>query len=290
MIWGRFGVDREWTRLRSVLLHRPGPEVAVEEPDAAQMLAPVDWERAAREHDALAEAYRALGVRVEYVGPGAPPRPNQLFVADLLFMTPEGAVLARPASTVRAGEEVEVQRALARLAIPVLGAVGGAETFEGADAQWLDPGTVLVGVGFRTSEGAARRLTSLLEPLAVRVVPLAMRPGAMHLMGCLRLLDRDLAAVWPGREPDGLVELLESRGFSVIRPGDAEELEAMAMNVVPVGPRRVVMPACRPRTRRLFERHGVECIEVPVDELVKAAGGIACMTGVLERETAAGAG
>jgi len=43
-----------------------------------------------------------------------------MFVSDLMFMTPEGAVLARPASTVRAGEERWVARRLAELGVPIL--------------------------------------------------------------------------------------------------------------------------------------------------------------------------
>jgi len=55
-LWARCGLRDEWGRLRAVLLHRPGPELAVPDPDAAQLLAPVDPARAAAEHDALAQA------------------------------------------------------------------------------------------------------------------------------------------------------------------------------------------------------------------------------------------
>ena len=64
MLWGRCGLRDEWGPLRAVLLHRPGPELAVPDPDAAQLLAPVDPSRAAAEHVALAEAYREEGVLV----------------------------------------------------------------------------------------------------------------------------------------------------------------------------------------------------------------------------------
>ncbi|MGH7358034.1 MAG: dimethylarginine dimethylaminohydrolase family protein, partial [Candidatus Rokuibacteriota bacterium] len=38
-LWGRCGQQDEWGRLRTVLLHRPGAELAVPDPDAAQQLA-----------------------------------------------------------------------------------------------------------------------------------------------------------------------------------------------------------------------------------------------------------
>jgi hypothetical protein len=37
----------------------------------------------------------------------------------------------------------------------------------------------------------------------------------------------------------------------------------------------------------MFVAAGIECIPVPVDELVKAAGAIGCLTGILLRDPAA---
>jgi len=110
-IWAACGQDSEWKPLKGVLLHRPGPEILLaDEPNAVQMLAPVDLARLQAQHDALAQAYCDAGVSVFYVEPDETPPPNLMFVADLLFMTPEGAILARPASRVRAGEERFIAR------------------------------------------------------------------------------------------------------------------------------------------------------------------------------------
>ena len=101
-IWGECGVMSEWSTLQAVLLHRPGAELeASSDPNAVQMLAPVDVGRAQAHHDLLADAYRQAGVVVRYVEPDQVSPPNLMFVADLMFMTPEGAILGRPASTVR---------------------------------------------------------------------------------------------------------------------------------------------------------------------------------------------
>ena len=92
------------------------------------------------QHDDLADAYRANGVQVVYVDPGHLPPPNQMFCADLFVMTPSGAIVGRPASTVRAGEERWIARRLADCGVPILRSVGGRGTFEGADLCWLAPG------------------------------------------------------------------------------------------------------------------------------------------------------
>ena len=129
-LWASCGLESEFAPLLQVLLHPPGPELAQsDDPDAAQLLARPDWERARRQHDAIAQAYRAAGVTVHYVQPDAPPSPNLIFCADLFWMTPEGAVLARPASTVRAGEERWIARRLTDLGVPILRTLTDTATF-----------------------------------------------------------------------------------------------------------------------------------------------------------------
>ncbi len=285
-VWARCGVACEWAPLRQVLLHRPGPELAAAaaDPDALQMLAPPDPARAAAQHDGLAAAYRAAGVVVHLMTPPAPPPPNLMFMADLLFMTPEGAILGRPASTVRAGEERLAAARLADLGVPILGSVHGSGHFEGADALWLDPGTVLLARGRRTNAEGARQVAGLLAELDAATVVVDLPPASMHLMGVLRLLDHDLALAWPGRAPEPAVAALAERGFTVLQgPNLGEAVRGFALNLVPLGPRRVLMPAGNPHTRAVLESAGVACREVAVDELAKAAGAVACLTGVLER-------
>lgn len=275
----------EWAPLRSVLLHRPGGELeGTADADAALMIETPDLERARRQHDAIAAAYRESGVEVHYLEPAALPPPNQMFVADLMFMTPEGAIVGRPASTVRAGEERWVARRLADLGIPILRTVGGRGTFEGADAAWLDPRTVLLAHGLRTNAEGAAQVAATLREIGVEAIVTELPLGTMHLMGQLRFLDRDLAAVWPGRIGYGAVEALRQRGFSVLHfPDEQEALRGQANNFVTLAPRRILMAAGNPRTQGYYERAGVECPTVEVDELLKAAGGIGCLTGVLER-------
>jgi N-dimethylarginine dimethylaminohydrolase len=286
-LWGPWGVASEWMVLRAVLLHRPGPEIEAvpEDPNAVQMLEPIDIERVRREHDALAEAYRSEGVAVHYLEPVTTPPPNTMFMCDLLFMTPEGAVLARPASTVRAGEEMHVARRLADLEIPILRSVRGGGVFEGADALWVDERTVLLTTGLRTNDEGAAQVQALLEEMGVEVVRVDLPYGTMHLLGQVNFADRNLAVVWPGRVPHKAVRLLRARGFEVLwLPDEVEAREGMALNFVTLAPRRVLMPAGCPRTRALYRAAGIECVEVEIGELRKAAGGMGCLTGVLNRE------
>ncbi len=290
-IWADCGVGDEWSTLRAVLLHRPGPElVSANDPDAVQMLAPIDLGKAQAEHDAIAQAYRDHGVQVHLVAPDevapeGPPPPNQMFVADLMFMTPEGAVLARPASTVRAGEERRVARRLADLGIPILRSLRGTATFEGADAAWLDPETVLIGRGLRTNAEGVAQVGALLEEMGVTVIVVDLPFGTMHMMGTLRLPDHDLAVGFPRRVPFAAVEALRARGFEVVfLPDEAEAEHGSALNFVTLAPRKILMVDGNPVTRTFLEAHGVDCVSVPAAELRKAAGAVGCLTGVLWRD------
>jgi len=202
-----------------------------------------------------------------------------------MFMTPEGAILGRPASTVRAGEERFVARQLAELSIPILRSVRGRGTFEGADAAWIDPQTVLLATGLRTNAKGAAQVAGLLREMGAGVLHIGLPYGTMHLMGQLRFAGRDLAIGWPGRVPYAAVEALQARGYTVLfLPDEREAVHGMALNFVTLGPRRILMAAGNPITQAFYEAAGITCHTVEVDELIKAAGGIGCLTGILERE------
>ncbi|MEM9763311.1 MAG: arginine deiminase family protein [Pseudomonadota bacterium] len=290
--WAACGVENEWAPLRAVLLSPPGPALgqAAAAPDAHQLLAPVDLARAVEEHAGLEALYRAEGVSVIAV-PGSGTHPNQMFAADLFAMTPEGAILARPASEVRAGEEVAVAAALAAARVPILGTLTGHATFEGADLMWLDPEAVLIGRGLRTNSTAIAQIERMLGEIGVSVLSVDMPWGVMHLMGMLRILAPDLAIAWPRRTPHAAVAALMARGVEVVfPPRDLPEAASnTGFNVVTLAPRRIAMPwveggAGLLAMRRFYEAAGVEVLLAPMGELRKAAGAVGCLTGIVARE------
>ena len=44
------------------------------------------------------------------------------------------------------------------------------------------------------------------------------------------------------------------------------------------------MPTGAPRQKAIFEDAGITCVEIDVSELIKAGGGIHCMTAFLKRD------
>jgi len=287
-LWADHAIDSEWRRLEAVLIHRPGNELgAAADPSSVQMLAPLDPAAAAGEHDAMTAAYEAAGVVVHRVDPALPPPPNLMFCADLFVMTPAGAILARPASTVRAGEERWIARRLGDLGVPILRTLTGTATFEGADLMWLDETTALVGRGPRTNQEGIDQIATTLSELGYSVVDVDLPYGAMHLMGLLRIVDADLAIAWRRRTPHAAVAALRDRGYSVEFPPFEENPDHYrAINFVTLGPRRILMPDGVEGIRSGYEEMGLEVITTPTVELSKAAGNTGCLTGVLSRQRA----
>ena len=281
------GIDSEWRPLKSVLVHSPGEELdaSQSDPDAAQMLAPIDLGRAREEHAAMVESYRAQGVEVNFVEPDKPCPPNQMFCADLFVMTPQGAILARPASTVRAGEERWVASRLSSLGIPILKTLTGRAVFEGADLMWLDSHSAMISRGPRTNAEAIEQIENLLEELDIDLLSVDIPFGTMHFMGMLRFADHDLAIAWPRRVPHEAVMALRDHGYQVLFPPFTDDQDSYrGINFVTLGPRKILMVEGLPEFQSWFEQAGIECLTTPTDELSRAAGNVGCLTGILSRE------
>ncbi len=285
--WGDWGVASEIDRLRAVLLRRPGSELdAVTDFDAMQMRSDLIPDIVRAQHDALADAYRSHGVEVHFMETGQIDKPNAMFVRDLMLMTPEGAIVTRPASTVRAGEERLVAAALAQIGVPILMSVHGSGTFEGADVTWIDRESCILAEGLRTNEEGANQVERMLREIGVRqVIRVGLPHGAMHLDGLLAIIDRDLAAIWPRRTPFKIVDALRKRGFRFIEVTDEREAQdSLPMNFVALAPGVILMPQGGVHMREQYEAAGVRCHTIDIGECIKAGGGIHCMTGFLKRD------
>src|SRR5262245_11020954 len=225
--WGDWGSSSECGKLHAVLLHRPGPELDnIEDFDAVQMRDDLLPDVARSQHDDLVDAYRANGVDVYFVERTRQDKPNQMFIRDLMLMTPEGAIVTRPASTVRAGEERFVAEALGRLGVPILMTVHGSATFEGADVSWVNRDLCFLAEGLRTNEEGANQVERMLLEIGVKeVVRVGLPYGAMHLDGLLNFPDRNVAVVYPKRTPYKIIQTLQRHDFRLIDVEDGEEAQ-----------------------------------------------------------------
>ncbi len=284
-VWGSFGARSGSATLSSVLLTWPGDELAYAgEPSDWLMTERPDLASMRQEATSIADFYASRGVSVHWLRPRQPAPPNLVFACDLFFMTPEGAVLARMAAEQRAGEERLAAEALSAAGIPILLTPTGSATFEGADAVWLAPTVVLIGVGRRTNDEGYRAVRRVLAGQGVGASAVEVPAHVQHLLGAVNVVDRDLAVTW--RAPRDLAAVLDANGIATLDFADDDEVvDGRALNFVTLAPREIVMPAGTPRTQRRLEAAGVRCHTLEIRQYLRAAGGLGCLTGVIGRRT-----
>ncbi|MFE0420252.1 dimethylarginine dimethylaminohydrolase family protein [Streptomyces tendae] len=283
-VWARCGGRSEASELRAVMLAEPPESLRCLDPRAALMRSPVDLDRLRDQYEMLTGTLRRMDVTVWTAETGAHAPPNVIFMRDLFFMTPRGAVVGRMASAQRAGEERYAARALAVAGIPIVATITGHATFEGADALWLDEGTVVVGFGRRTNRAGVGALRRVLAQDGVRVIEVPLGPMVQHLLGTLMILDEKLAAVRSSAAGAELRAVLRGYGYQLIElPDDDDMLDRRGMNLLTLGPRRVLIPAGASGIRRRLEAAGVTAEEVEVREYLNADGALGCLTGIVHR-------
>lgn len=284
--WGDWGCASEVAPLQAVMLRRPGAEIEhVRDAALWRWLDVMDPATARAQHDALADAYRANGTRVVLVDEMRPDRPNALFMRDSVFMTPEGAIIARHAMPFRRGEERFAAATLARHGVPIVRTITGTGVFEGACAMWVDRHTVILGTGVRCNAEGARQVSETLRAMGVsEILPFQIPYGHAHVDGLMNMLDHNLCMVFPWQVPHDVVMALRRRGYEVLEAPSVDEVkQSMGMNWVALEPRKILFPKGNPRTRELLESKDVQIVELDVSELQKGWGAIHCMSVFLKR-------
>jgi N-dimethylarginine dimethylaminohydrolase len=288
IVWHSCGSNSESDRLRQVVLAWPDQVFPAGDPNDSLMLAWPDQTRLQKQAAAIGAFYASQDVAVHWVRSTTAP-PNVIFQRDLFFMTPEGAILARPGAAPRAAEVRWTAATLAQAGVPILGMPRGTALLEGADVLWVRPDLVLVGIGQRTNAEGAAFVASILRDLDVRVIPVALPPGVQHLLGVVNFLDRDLAAVRADKITEPLLTVLRDAAIeTLVCAAGPDVADKLGMNFVTLSPRRIVMPKGAPAVRAVLTAAGMEVHELDVGEYVKAAGGLACLTGILQRGSESG--
>jgi N-dimethylarginine dimethylaminohydrolase len=284
-----FGCQSMFEPLKRVLVRRPDEAFAVDDPAAWHYSSRPDLAVARAEHDALTALLRRAGAEVCEHSEPLPGMADSIFVRDPVLICDQGAIILSLEKKLRRGEEAAVEKALVGLGVPVHARLSGSARAEGGDLCWLDPSTLVAGVGFRTNRAGVEQLRAALEPLSIEVIgadlPYFKGPETcLHLMSVLSPVGRDLAVVYPPLLPVAVWKALSERGYTVVEVPD-EELETMGPNVLALAPGLCLMLEGNPTTRRRLERAGCEVWTYRGNELsLKAEGGVTCLTQPILRE------
>ena len=200
-------------------------------------------------------------------------------------MTPEGAIVTRPAMEVRRGEERYMAKALAELGVPIIRTICGDATFEGAMGLWIDRHTVVLASGVRTNRSGYDMVEYELRRMGVTdIIHMQIPYGHAHIDGLLNMASHDIALIHASQVPYDVCDALKKKGIKLLEcPSRVEAKETFAINFVAIEPGVIVMPAGNPRSHELLEKNGIKIIPVEYDEVMKGYGAIHCCTAFLKR-------
>jgi len=251
-----------------------------------------DFAIAQAQHDALCRELEHVGAEVMELPPAADFSLDVVYTHDASLTTEYGLIAMRPGKPNRVSEGQHHVAFGQKMAIPTLAKIVEPGTTEAGDIVWLDSKTLLVGHGYRTNAAGIAQLRDLLAPKGVHVISAPLPYGAgpsecLHLMSLISLLDERTALVdlpWLAVET---VELLKSRGFTLIEV-EYSERETLACNVLALGGKRLLALEENRKTNGRLLQAGFDVRTFPGSELcINGSGGPTCLTRPLMRSSSA---
>jgi len=228
-----------------------------------------DLDRATMQWERLRDTFLALGAEVELETP-SPGLPDQVFSANAGFVLGDRAVSATFAHPERQGEEPIHERWFADEGLLTM----RCDTpLEGAGDLCGAGSALLGGFGVRSD---LRALPQAAAWLGVDVLPVEMvDPWLYHLDLIVAPLGGGAALVAPhGLSAAGARTVLDA--FADVVELTREETDLFVANCMVLG-RHVVMHRCPPQVGRELAARGLEAVECPVDEFLKAGGAVRCL-------------
>lgn len=298
--WGRiWGIDNDVGRIRSILVHRPGPEMAVIDPNKRiaeigsfgdleqgwyfQSDTPPDVPAMQSQHDGLTQALEAEGIEVFHVEGVEKGRLKSCYTRDPLIMVKGGAIVCRMGARIRRGEELPITRTLARLGIPILRTISGTGVMEGGSFAWINEKTAAIGVGVRVNREGAEQVGEVLKRQGVELLIVELTGYDIHIDVSFLMIDKDLALVNPFGLPFSFMEDLKARGVQLVEIDPADD--PWINNSLAIAPGRLLMPeGASNRTLDRLASHGVTWTTLPYAAMQKNGGGIHCSTTPLRRD------
>lgn len=258
--------------------------VDVKNPHMAQAVGTVDTALARRQWEALADAFRAVGLRVETIGP-VDDCEDMVFCANQTF-TGRGVddasvcLLSHMRHTSRR-REVPAFAAWFREAGYRVEAPFPADALcEGSGDLLWHPGRRLIwaGHGFRTGPEAH---AVVAEAFDVPVLALTLRDDRFyHLDTCLSPLDETTALIVANAFDDVGRALIERVFERVVEVDDDEAVSALACNAA-VFDGGIVIDERAVRTVALLRELGHHVLTVDTGEYLKSGGSVFCMKQLL---------
>ena len=283
-------IENEYKKVISILLCPP-LKLKSEMPSKILHLKKINYGAMKGEYKKIKEAYKKEGIKVKEIDSKIIDKKdmyNIVYVRDTFFMTPQGAIISNMEKKIRKKEHIYIEKILNEINIPIIKKIKGRATFEGSDAIWINKKLVLVGVGNRTNNQGFNEVKKCLLKQKIKCIKINIEKNRIpqHLLGCLQMVDKDLALVRIKLVKGDLIEVLNKNNIKIIKVPENEEVKnRQAMNIVTISPRNIFMAFNCPNTKKIYLDNKINVIqELKISQLINGAGGLACATGILVRE------
>jgi N-dimethylarginine dimethylaminohydrolase len=237
---------------------------------------PASPERSMAQWEHVVANIKHAGGTVETVDP-QDGLPDMVFTANAGFVWGDRFAPSRFAHVERSGEELHYRRWFRDRGLRIT-ELAGRPLFEGAGDALPFGDRIIAGYRIRSEFDAHTALAKALdvEVLSVELID----PRFYHLDLTFCPLDERRALVVPQAWDAYGREVVRSVVPEPIELG-AEEAEAFCANSIVVGD-VIVMPSCTTRLEHELARAGLTVCVSPVDEFLKAGGGVRCLTLALD--------
>ena len=224
-----------------------------------------DYERALEQHKLYIAALEQCGLNVHILDADEE-YPDSTFVEDVALLTPQCAIITRPAAASRRGETTSLRPVLEKL-FPCIKQINPPGTLDGGDVMQIGS-HFFIGLSSRTNQSGADQFISILTQfdLTGSTVPVT---NFLHLKtGVTCVNDTTLLAA--GK----FMTQPEFSKFTII-PVPAEESDGA--NILWIND-KILMSAGFPEIRKRLSAAERQVIEVDISEFAKIDGGLSCLS------------
>jgi dimethylargininase len=224
-----------------------------------------DYARALQQHCNYISALEACGLEV-LVLDAEEAFPDSTFVEDTAVLTPDCAIISRPAACSRRGETEGIRLVLERCyaKIEKITAPG---TLDGGDVMQVGQ-HFYIGLSSRTNPAGANQLIAILERYGMSGSTLPVTDFLHLKSGVTCIAEQTLLAAG---------KFITQPEFCGLRVLPVAGDETYGANCIRING-KILMSAGFPRLRQLLAADGTELVEVDISEYAKLDGGLSCLS------------
>lgn len=241
----------------------------------------IDKDICVKEQNELIEAYKSNGIEVVMMTPDSR-LTNEVFARDFGACIKEGYILGKFKEKIRWGETEAYAKKMEELGVPCAARCTDGY-FEGGDFWFLDDKTIVIGMVARSDEKGVDEIRQQLAKYGYEVIGVRAPEEYLHFDLCFNVVAEKLAVICKEVLPESFIKLLEEKNFELIEV-KKEELLDYCCNIQAIGNRKVISFKNNKKTNEKLREHGIEVIELNLNEIFKDGGGAHCMTFPLLRE------